>query len=287
MNPRRTRGFQREGVLRTLAERVEQGGDRAIPADGAALPAVSPCPLWQPGLRCDQEVTMTLQRKPPPTTSMTYADLASLPTDRRFELIDGALYAMAPAPSLNHQDVVGELFAQLKARLEGSPCRAFVAPLDVRLPRGTEADNEIDTVVQPDVLVVCDASKLDRRGVRGAPDWVCEVVSPGSASHDHIHKRRVYERAGVREFWLVHPGDRVVTIYRHDGKGYGRPDVQTLEGETRIEVLSAGESGSAGESAAVVVDWAKVVRWLPPAPPEESWYRLEPREAAEPRDAIK
>jgi Uma2 family endonuclease len=91
--------------------------------------------------------------------------------------------------------------------------------------------------VQPDVLVVCDASKLDRRGVRGAPDFVVEVLSPGTAAHDQVRKRRVYERAGVKEYWLIHPVDRIVTIYRWLNGEYGKPDVQELVGETRLGIL--------------------------------------------------
>jgi Uma2 family endonuclease len=190
----------------------------------------------------------------------TYADYLTWGGERRFELIDGDAYAMAPAPDLVHQDAVGEVFVQVKRQLEGKPCRAFVAPVDVRLPRSRakdQDDHRIDTVVQPDVFVVCDPGKLDRRGVLGAPDWIAEVLSPATAGHDQVKKRRVYEVAGVREYWLVHPGDRVVTVYRLGEHGqYGRPDVQELEGTTEVAVLPG-----------VVVDWALVTRWLPPIEP--------------------
>src|SRR5512135_1548576 len=158
----------------------------------------------------------------------TYGDYLAWPEDVRYELIDGFAYLMAPAPDLAHQDIAGEIYFQVRRALEGKPCRAFIAPVDVRLPKSGEADDAVDTVVQPDVLVVCDEAKLDRRGVRGAPDWVVEVISPASASHDQVIKRRLYERYGVREYWLVHPADRVVTIYRLFGKEYGKPEVQEL-----------------------------------------------------------
>jgi Uma2 family endonuclease len=106
---------------------------------------------------------------------------------------------LTPAPTLSHQDFAGEIYRQLANSLEGQPCRVFIAPVDVRLPKEDEADGEIDTLVQPDVLVVCQADKLGRRGVRGAPDLVIEVLSPATAAHDHLRQRLVYERAGVRE----------------------------------------------------------------------------------------
>ncbi len=113
-----------------------------------------------------------------------YGDYLAWPDYRRYELIDGNAYAMSPAPDLAHQDVAGEIYRQASNILIGKPCRAFIAPVDVRLPKQNEADESIDTVVQPDVLVVCDNSKLDRRGVRGAPDWVGEGVVARCAGLD-------------------------------------------------------------------------------------------------------
>ena len=171
------------------------------------------------------------------TQHHTYADYLTWPDDVRYELIDGVADLMAPAPTLNHQDVVGEVFRQLANALQEDPCRVYVSPVDVRLPKADEVDELVDSVVQPDVLVVCDHAKLDQRGVRGGPDLVVEVLSPSTASHDHVRKRLVYERAGVREYWLVHPVDRIVTIYRFGADGYGKPDVQELTGETAVAVL--------------------------------------------------
>ena len=167
----------------------------------------------------------------------TYADYLTWPDDARYELIDGEAFLMAPAPLIEHQEVAGEVFRQLANQLDGKPCRPYIAPVDVRLPRKDEADAAIDTVVQPDVLVVCDPSKIDRRGVRGAPDWLLEVLSPSTAAHDQIAKRRTYERAGVREYWLVHPGDRTLTVYVLDNGQYGRPEIYELKDETPIGVL--------------------------------------------------
>lgn len=171
------------------------------------------------------------------TERYTYADYLGWPEDTRYELIDGVAYAMAPAPSRAHQAVVGELFAQVKLALRGIPCNAYVAPFDVRLPRVGEADAAVDTVVQPDVLVVCDPVKVDKRGVRGAPDWVAEVLYPASAGRDQTVKLAAYERAGVPEVWLLHPTDRVLTIYRLENGRYGRPQILEMRGSVTIGVL--------------------------------------------------
>ncbi|BCX81042.1 hypothetical protein MIT9_P0620 [Methylomarinovum caldicuralii] len=171
----------------------------------------------------------------------TYGEYRQWTEDARYELIEGVAYAMAPAPSRIHQEVLGELFRQVANALVGHPCRPFIAPFDVRLPKGNEADDEIDTVVQPDLSVVCDPDKLDARGCRGAPDWIAEVLSPATAGHDHIRKRAVYERAGVREYWLVHPVDRIVTIYRLEDGRYGVPEVRELRGRQQVAAVEGVE----------------------------------------------
>lgn len=170
-------------------------------------------------------------------THYTYGDYQRWPEDVRYELIDGDAYLMAPAPLVVHQDMVGEIYRQLANALEGAPCRVLIAPVDVRLPQGDEADDEVDTVVQPDVLLVCDPAKIDRRGVRGAPDWVLEVISPSTALRDQNTKRRLYERAGVREYWLLHPTDRTLTVYQLVDGRYGLPEMCALEGQTPLIIL--------------------------------------------------
>ncbi len=182
----------------------------------------------------------------------TYADYLQWPDDTRYELIDGEVFRLAPTPLIEHQEVAGEVYCQLRNQLDGKPCRPYIAPVDVRLPRKDEADDAIDTVVQPDVLVVCDPSKIDRRGVRGAPDWLLEVLSPSTAAHDQIAKLRTYERAGVREYWLVHPGDRTLTVYVLETGQYGRPDIYELKDATPIGVLPG-----------VAIAWDALIERLP------------------------
>lgn len=169
----------------------------------------------------------------------TYREYCTWPQDVRYELIDGIAYAMAPAPVRLHQEIVGELFGQIRDALKGHPCRVYVAPFDVRLPRGGEADDAVDTVVQPDIAVICDAAKLDARGCRGAPDWIVEVLSPATAAHDQFVKRELYERRGVAEYWLVHPHDRLVLVYRLAGGAYGKPDGHEFEGTLASSAVPA------------------------------------------------
>jgi Uma2 family endonuclease len=135
----------------------------------------------------------------------------------------------------------------VRAALEGKPWRAYVAPFDVRLPKADEADERIDTVVQPDLLVVCDESKLDERGMRGAPDWIVEVLSQATAVHDQTVKLAVYERTGVCEVWLVHPTDRAVAVYRLHDRVFGRPAIHEMKGVLPVEAI-----------ADVRVDWDRM-----------------------------
>ncbi len=175
-----------------------------------------------------------------PARSYTYGDYLHWDDEQRWELIDGAPWMMAAAPTWRHQEVVGDIFRQIANQLVGKPCRAAISPLDVRLPKGDEADELVDTVVQPDVLVVCERERIDRRGVRGAPTFVLEVLSPSSASHDQIRKRRVYERAGVIEFWLLHPIDGVLTIYRRDPTtpGFAPPEIVEASGQIALSSVA-------------------------------------------------
>ncbi len=186
------------------------------------------------------------------TQHYTYGDYLTWPDDRREELVDGMVYIKEPpAPLRPHQQVVGEPHYQVRAALEGKSCQVYIAPFDVRLPRSDGTDDQIDTVVQPDVLIVCDCQKLDRRGMRGAPAWLAEVLSPSTAGHDQVIKLPAYERAGVPEVWLAHPNDRTLTIYRLEDGRYGRPTIVELRGQTPILAVPG-----------ITIDWDRVVSRL-------------------------
>jgi len=166
----------------------------------------------------------------------SYTDYTQWPDEPRYELIDGLAYAVT-GPLRVHQEIVGALFRQIADALDGSPCRPCIAPLDVRLPVAGTADDEIDTVVQPDILVVCGTDKLDERGCLGAPDWIIEILTSQTAGYDQIVKRDLYERHGVKEYWLVHPGDRVVTIYTSQSGRFGRPDIYEFSNTVTARTL--------------------------------------------------
>jgi len=129
----------------------------------------------------------------------TYADYCTWNDDKRWELIDGSAYLMSPAPAWSHQEVSGNLFLQIANFLKGKQCKVFAAPFDVRL----NAETRDDTVLQPDIVVICDRSKLLGTGCIGAPDMVVEIISPGTARRDRSEKFMLYQRSGVREYWIV------------------------------------------------------------------------------------
>ncbi|MDR0491717.1 MAG: Uma2 family endonuclease [Oscillospiraceae bacterium] len=149
---------------------------------------------------------MTLARRT--DERYTYADFCTWDDDKRWELIDGIAYALA-SPLLAHQSVSSRLLGQLFAFLRDKPCKVFAAPLSVRL----NADSADDTVLQPDIVVVCDRSKLDKKGIVGAPDMVIEILSPSTARRDKFEKLRIYENAGVREYWIVDPDSKTAQVH--------------------------------------------------------------------------
>ena len=161
-----------------------------------------------------------------PKGRFTYGDSCTWPEDERWELIDGEAFDMSAAPLRQHAELSRALFRILDGFFNNQPCEVYYAPFDVRLPEGDEADEDVDDVVQPDISVVCDPRKLDRRGCRGAPDLVVEILSPSTAARDCILKRRLYERHGVREYWIVDPENRLVTQYVLCADGeYGKPAI--------------------------------------------------------------
>jgi Uma2 family endonuclease len=142
----------------------------------------------------------------------------SWPDEERWELIEGKAWMMS-SPSEKHQELVARFLTELRVFLKDRPCTALPAPFDVLIPKADENDDEIDTVVQPDVMVFCDMSRIRKANARGAPDLVVEILSPSTSRKDQNEKLRLYERAGVREYWVVDPAALSIWVYRlKDGR---------------------------------------------------------------------
>jgi Uma2 family endonuclease len=167
----------------------------------------------------------------------TYDDYKSWPDTERWELINGVAYAMSPAPRRLHQSLAIQFASQLDTFFAGKPCRPNIAPMDVFLPEGDEALEEIEHIVQPDVFVVCDKTKLIDKGILGAPDFIIEVLSQSTAMKDQTEKRRLYEARGVREYWIVNPDTLEVFMYLLRGDQYGLPSVADLRGPVPVAIF--------------------------------------------------
>lgn len=155
------------------------------------------------------------------TKTYTYADYLTWKFDEFVELIKGKVMRPMARPSRRHQEHVGNIFGEIRQYLKGKTCRVYVAPFDVRLTTaGRNGDQQIQTVVQPDICVVCDPTKLDDRGCLGAPDWIVEIVSPGNTARDTKTKFDLYEESGVLEYWIVYPGIKTITAYVLDNGEY-------------------------------------------------------------------
>ncbi len=148
----------------------------------------------------------------------SYADYLKWQLEERIELIKGKIYEMS-GPSRVHQKLSGRIFLEVGTFLKDKTCEVYSAPFDVRLPKKSNNDRDIYTVVQPDICVVCDHSKLDDKGCLGAPDIVVEILSPGNNVKELKYKYEVYEEAGIKEYWIVSPQDRTFSVYTlKDGK---------------------------------------------------------------------
>ncbi len=150
----------------------------------------------------------------------TYADYLTWQMDEMVELIRGKVYKWAAAaPGMSHQKVSTRLTAEFFNFLKGKTCQVFHAPFDVRLPVKSKKNQDIDTVLQPDLCVICDEKKLDEAGCVGAPDLVVEILSPGNNRKELKVKYEIYEQSGVKEYWVIHPTEQTLLIYSLiDGK---------------------------------------------------------------------
>ena len=167
----------------------------------------------------------------------TLADALAWDEQDRIELIDGAPVMMAP-PSRAHQEALMELSAQLHAYLRGKKCKVYPAPFAVRLfEREGERPEDVDTLVEPDISVVCDPSKLDDIGCKGAPDLIVEILSPSTRKKDCTLKVQKYMNAGVREYWIVDPDKKAVITYRFEGEDIPGISMYTFQDKVPVGIF--------------------------------------------------
>ena len=153
----------------------------------------------------------------------SYADYLKWQIQDRLEIIKGKIFNMSPAPSVKHQIVSMNLAGIVWQILLDKSCQVFHAPFDVRLLRkDKESNKEILTVVQPDICLICNPKKLDKKGCLGAPDWIIEILSPGNSKKEMREKYAVYEESGVREYWIVDPQNELILVYILDENGLYR-----------------------------------------------------------------
>ncbi|NLD50327.1 MAG: Uma2 family endonuclease [Clostridiaceae bacterium] len=167
--------------------------------------------------------------------SYSYVDYLTWNENERWEIIDGVPY-MHAAPSRIHQEILMEISKQFAIYLTGKPCRIYPAPFCVRLDG--KKDDEEKNVVEPDITIVCDSSKLDERGCKGSPDMIIEIISPSSAKFDRFVKFNKYEKAGVKVYWVVEPEQKLVSIFTLQSNGrYGRPEMYTDEDKITVSIF--------------------------------------------------
>ncbi len=175
--------------------------------------------------------------------SFTYKDYLLWPDDERWELIYGEAYDMSPAPSRRHQNVLGKLFRIISEITDKGQCETYIAPFDIRLSESSKLDDQLEnedisTVVQPDLSVFCRPELLDSRGAIGPPDLVIEILSPSTGYKDQTTKLALYEHYQVKEYWLVNGDIPSVMVYRlGDDRKFGKPDYYRIDDEVFSAVL--------------------------------------------------
>jgi len=153
----------------------------------------------------------------------SYADYLTWQLDEAIELIKGKIMLMSPAPNVKHQDISANLTTLLHIFFKHKKCRVYAAPFDVRLydrKKSILASQDIHTVVQPDLSVICNPDVLDEQGCNGAPDWIIEILSKGNSKREMQIKYELYQESGVQEYWIVYPNDQAIHQFVLDDNGH-------------------------------------------------------------------
>lgn len=178
----------------------------------------------------NEDFTEIKVAEPESQVGFTYADYLTWDFKERIELIRGKIFKMSPAPTVVHQKITGNIYVAFDSFLKFKPCKVFIAPVDVRLKgkpfrKKKLKDDEITTVVQPDIIVVCDEEKLkDSRYIDGAPEFIVEILSPGNTKTETKYKLDLYEENAVEEFWMVYPEFMQIHVFLlNEKEAYGKP----------------------------------------------------------------
>lgn len=174
-----------------------------------------------------------------PIKTYTYADYLTYDENERIEIIEGRIYNMSPTPSRIHQEIIMEISYKIKSYIESNkgPCKVYPAPFDVILKYDDEETNSSQSVVQPDISVICDKNKLTDKGCTGSPDMIVEVVSPYNPSNDFVRKLNLYQQFKVKEYWIVNPIKKNILVYTLDDTGnYGMPDMYTFKDKIKVNI---------------------------------------------------
>jgi len=167
----------------------------------------------------DEKDSFLKVEEPDPSVVYTYADYVKWKFEERLELFRGRIFKLA-APNIRHQQIARELLVHIAIFLKGHKCQVFASPVDVRLPvKNRKKDNEVITVVQPDICIVCDESKIETKGICGAPDLIIEILSPGNSNKEIKLKFELYQEAGVKEYLIVYPEEESVAAFILNGSG--------------------------------------------------------------------
>lgn len=168
----------------------------------------------------------------------TYSEYLTWPEEEKWEIINGEPYMQA-APSWQHQAISRELMLQFGEYLRNKTCQVFAAPFDLRLTYENENDEDITNVYQPDLLVICDKSKLKGTGYYGVPSLVVEIISQSTAKIDRLLKFNMYEKAGVKEYWIVEPDAKIVSVFTlQENNKYGRPELYTENDNVEVSIFT-------------------------------------------------
>ena len=170
----------------------------------------------------------------------TYYDYLNFPNDEFVEIIDGKIFAMSPAPSRIHQELIMEISAELRNYIKSNEgqCKVYPAPFDVVLINENENENDSKNIVQPDISVICDKNKLNDKGCFGSPDMIVKIVSKFNPGNDYVKKLYLYEKYKVKEYWIVNPMKKNILVYTLTESGYNQPDLYTFNDKIKVNIFN-------------------------------------------------